>query len=108
MAGLWRLYNGLPHMDALDALSAKLSYARRLYATDLRPLRKYLSRCSAPMLILHGNRNALATASAVRMADQRRGFEAHVTLVCGQGPDHRFCQPLCARQSLSEVFQRRC
>jgi membrane protein DedA with SNARE-associated domain/pimeloyl-ACP methyl ester carboxylesterase len=64
LAGLWLLYNGLPHMGALDALSAKLSYARHLYATDLRPLRNYLSSYSAPMLILHGDRNALATASA--------------------------------------------
>jgi membrane protein DedA with SNARE-associated domain len=66
LASIWLLKNGLPHMGLLDRVPIGLSYARNLYDTDQRPLRTYLTEFNAPLLILHGQRDALISVAAAR------------------------------------------
>ena len=66
LATIWLLKYLLPHMGLLDRVPISLSYARNLYDTDTRPLRTYLAAYDAPLLILHGRRDALIPVAAAR------------------------------------------
>ena len=66
LASIWLLKNGLPHMGLLDKVPIGLSYARNFFDTDQRPLRAYLTEFEAPLLILHGRRDALIPVTAAQ------------------------------------------
>jgi pimeloyl-ACP methyl ester carboxylesterase/membrane protein DedA with SNARE-associated domain len=66
LASIWLLKNGLPHMGVLDRVPIGLAYARNFYDTDQRPLRTYLAEFDAPLLILHGQRDALIPVAAAQ------------------------------------------
>ena len=66
LSSIWLLKNGLPHMGLLDRVPIGLSYARNFYDTDQRPLRRYLTEFDAPLLILHGQRDALIPVAAAQ------------------------------------------
>jgi pimeloyl-ACP methyl ester carboxylesterase/membrane protein DedA with SNARE-associated domain len=64
LALIWLMTNCFPHMGLLDRCPLNLSYARNFYDTDQRPLRGYLNQYQAPMLILHGRKDALVPLAA--------------------------------------------
>jgi membrane protein DedA with SNARE-associated domain len=66
LASIWLLKNGLPHMGLLDRVPIGLAYARNFSDTDQRPLRTYLAEFDAPLLILHGQRDALIPVAAAQ------------------------------------------
>ena len=66
LAFIWLLNNGLPHMGLFDRIPLNISYARNFYDTDQRPLRGYLEQYQSPMLILHGQQDALVPLAAAR------------------------------------------
>jgi pimeloyl-ACP methyl ester carboxylesterase/membrane protein DedA with SNARE-associated domain len=66
LAFIWLLYKGLPHMGLLDRIPLDISYARNFFDTDQRPLRKYLAEFKSPMLIVHGQQDALVPVTAAR------------------------------------------
>jgi pimeloyl-ACP methyl ester carboxylesterase/membrane protein DedA with SNARE-associated domain len=66
LASIWLLKNGIPHMGLLDRVPIGLSYARNFYDSDQRPLRTYLTEFEAPLLILHGQRDALIPVAAAQ------------------------------------------
>ncbi len=57
---------GVPHFGRLDAMGLNIPYARNFYDTDQRRLRGLLERFDKPMLIVHGERDALVPATAAR------------------------------------------
>ena len=63
LAGLWLVYNAVPHFGALDGGDLSLEYARNFYDTDQRPLRGILERYVAPMLIVQGKEDPLVPAA---------------------------------------------
>jgi pimeloyl-ACP methyl ester carboxylesterase len=63
LAGLWLLYNAVPHFGAFDGGDLSLEYARNFYDTDQRPLRGILERYQAPMLIVQGKEDPLVPAA---------------------------------------------
>jgi len=64
LALIWLMTNGFPHMGLLDRSPLNLPYARNFYDTDQRPLRGFLNQYQAPMLILHGRKDALVPLAA--------------------------------------------
>ncbi len=64
LAFIWLINNGLPHMGLLDRIPLNIAYARNFYDTDQRPLRGYLEQYQSPMLILHGQQDALVPPAA--------------------------------------------
>jgi pimeloyl-ACP methyl ester carboxylesterase len=63
LAGLWLVYNVIPHFGAFDGGDLSLEYARNFYDTDQRPLRGMLERFEAPMLIVQGKEDPLVPAA---------------------------------------------
>jgi len=57
---VWFLHNAIPHFGLFDLLDINVPYAKSYYQSDQRPLRSYLKQYQKPMLILHGNKDALA------------------------------------------------
>ena len=64
LAGLFALYELVPHFGAFDGSMLSLAYARNFYDTDQRPLRAYLSSWEGPTLILHGTDDVLVPLAA--------------------------------------------
>jgi pimeloyl-ACP methyl ester carboxylesterase/membrane protein DedA with SNARE-associated domain len=66
LAGLWLLYEAVPHFGLLDGGMLDLAYARNFYDSDQRPLRGLLERFEKPMLIVHGRADFLVPPAAAR------------------------------------------
>lgn len=66
LAGLWAIFEGIPHFGALRPGGLDIAYARNFFDTDQRPLRALLRAFEPPMLILHGEDDVLVPASAAR------------------------------------------
>ena len=66
LGALWLLYEATPHFGWLDNSMLDLPYARNFYDSDQRPLREMLKRYAGPMLILHGEHDALVPVEAAR------------------------------------------
>lgn len=66
LAGVWLLYNTVPHFGFLDLLDIDVSYAKSHFESDQRPLRSYLQQYQKPMLILHGNEDPLVPLAAAK------------------------------------------
>jgi len=66
LGALWGLREAFPHMGMLDGSFLGVAYARNFYDTDQRPLRGILERFEPPMLIVHGENDALVPAAAAR------------------------------------------
>ncbi len=66
LAGLWLIFEAVPHFGLLDGISLNLPYARNFYDTDQRPLRSMLERFAPPMLIVHGRHDVLVPFAAAR------------------------------------------
>ena len=63
LAGLWLVYNAVPHFGVLDGGDLSLEYARNFYDTDQRPLRGIMERLDMPMLIVQGREDPLVPAA---------------------------------------------
>ena len=66
LAGLWMLFETVPHFGALDGGMLSIEYARNFYDTDQRPLRGILTQLEAPTLIIHGDDDPLVPLDAAR------------------------------------------
>ncbi|HEY0946607.1 MAG TPA: alpha/beta fold hydrolase [Opitutaceae bacterium] len=66
LALLWGLQELTPHFGLLDWFPVNTSYARNFYDSDQRPLRAALEHWAGPMLIVHGDADALVPVSAAR------------------------------------------
>ena len=66
LAGLWALYELVPHFGAFDGGMLSVAYARNFYDTDQRPLRAILEELDVPTLVLHGADDVLVPYAAAR------------------------------------------
>ncbi|MCW9708299.1 alpha/beta fold hydrolase [Fodinibius salsisoli] len=66
LAAVWLLHNAIPHFGLFDALSINVEYAKSYYESDQRPIRSYLEAYKKPMLILHGEEDALVPLAAAQ------------------------------------------
>lgn len=66
LAGLWMLYELVPHFGWLDGSMMDPAYAHSFYDSDQRPLRGLLAALELPTLILHGQNDVLVPPSAAR------------------------------------------
>lgn len=66
LAGFWAMKHLVPHFGALDRVALNYSYARQFYDSDQRPLRRDLETFAGPVLILHGQDDALVPVAAAR------------------------------------------
>jgi membrane protein DedA with SNARE-associated domain len=66
LGSLWLLREGTPHFGRLNGATLGVSYARTYYDTDQRPLRGILQNYPGPMLILHGERDAMVSPAVAR------------------------------------------
>ncbi|MGM0547433.1 MAG: alpha/beta fold hydrolase, partial [Bacteroidota bacterium] len=66
LAGVWLFYNAIPHFGLFEAFEIDVSYAKRHYESDQRPLRDYLEQYNKPMLILHGKDDPLVPLAAAQ------------------------------------------
>lgn len=66
LGAVWLLQNAVPHFGLLDLVGIDVSYAKIHYESDLRPVRDYLKEYQKPMLIIHGNEDALVPPAVAR------------------------------------------
>lgn len=66
LAAVWMFYNAIPHFGLFKAFDIDVSYTRRHYESDQRPLRSYLKQYNKPMLILHGRDDPLVPLVAAQ------------------------------------------
>ena len=71
LAGLWLLYEAVPHFGKLDGGILDLSYARNFYDTDQRPLEPILETVEMPLLVVHGEHDVLVPIEAAREHHRR-------------------------------------
>jgi membrane protein DedA with SNARE-associated domain/pimeloyl-ACP methyl ester carboxylesterase len=64
LAAVWMLHNAIPHFGFFDTLAINVPYAKSYYESDQRPIRSYLKEYKKPMLILHGQEDALVPFAA--------------------------------------------
>lgn len=57
---------GMPHFGLLDKALLNVRYARNFFDGDMRPLRGYLEKFTAPVLIIHGETDGLVMPAAAR------------------------------------------
>ncbi len=66
----WIALEGLrwcvPHFGALDRVLLNVRYARNFFDGDMRPLRGYLEKFTAPVLIIHGESDGLVMPASAR------------------------------------------
>lgn len=66
LGAVWLLQNAVPHFGLLDLIGINVSYAKRHYESDQRPLREYLKEYNKPMLILHGRNDVLVPLAVAK------------------------------------------
>jgi pimeloyl-ACP methyl ester carboxylesterase/membrane protein DedA with SNARE-associated domain len=66
LAGLWMLFEVVPHFGVFDGGMLSIQYARNFYDTDQRPLRGILEQLDSPLLIIHGDDDPLVPLDAAR------------------------------------------
>lgn len=66
LGAVWLLHNAIPHFGLLEAIELDVSYAKRHYESDQRPLRSHLKQLKEPMLILHGREDPLVPLAAAQ------------------------------------------
>ena len=66
LGAVWLLYNAIPHFGLFDAIELDVSYAKRHYESDQRPIRSYLKEFKKPMLVLHGRDDPLVPLAAAK------------------------------------------
>ncbi len=66
LAGLWLMFEAVPHFGLFDGGMLSREYARNFFDSDQRPLRQILGRLQVPMLILHGQGDILVPVEAAR------------------------------------------
>ncbi|WP_445666120.1 alpha/beta fold hydrolase [Fodinibius sp. AD559] len=59
LGAVWLLHNAVPHFGLFKAIDIDVSYAKRHYESDQRPLRSHLKQLDKPMIILHGKEDPL-------------------------------------------------
>lgn len=64
LAGVWGMFNLVPHFGFIRDGGIDVPYARNFYDTDQRPLRQRLEALEVPALIVHGARDVLVPAAA--------------------------------------------
>ncbi len=57
---------GIPHFGVLDRVLLNVRYARNFFDGDMRPLRGYLEKFTAPLLIIHGESDGLVLPASAR------------------------------------------
>ncbi|MEL7834577.1 alpha/beta fold hydrolase [Fodinibius sp. Rm-B-1B1-1] len=66
LTAVWLLHNAIPHFGLFDAFDWDVSYAKRQYESDQRPIRSHLKEYEKPMLILHGKEDPLVPLAAAQ------------------------------------------
>ncbi|MDZ7660284.1 alpha/beta fold hydrolase [Fodinibius sp.] len=66
LGAVWLLHNAVPHFGLFEAIDIDVSYAKRHYESDQRPLRSYLKQLRKPMIILHGKKDPLVPLAAAQ------------------------------------------
>lgn len=66
LTGVWLFYNAIPHFGLFERFEIDVSYAKRHYESDQRPIRTYLEQFDKPMLILHGKDDPLVPLAAAQ------------------------------------------
>lgn len=65
-AMVWTAQNIVPHFGAFDRWPLDVGFARSFFDTDQRPLRGKLELLAMPVLIVHGDRDAMVTPAVAR------------------------------------------
>ena len=66
LSAVWLLHNAIPHFGLFDTIDWDVSYAKRQYESDQRPIRSHLKEYQKPMLILHGKKDPLVPLAAAQ------------------------------------------
>ncbi|PAU93852.1 hypothetical protein CK503_09270 [Aliifodinibius salipaludis] len=66
LGAVWLLHNTIPHFGLFNAIDIDVSYAKRHYESDQRPLRSQLKELGKPMIILHGKEDPLVPLAAAQ------------------------------------------
>lgn len=66
LGAVWLLHNAVPHFGLFSAIDIDVSYAKRHYESDQRPLRSHLKQLEKPMIILHGKDDPLVPLAAAQ------------------------------------------
>lgn len=82
LGAIWFLIEAVPHFGLLDRQPLNLAYARNFYDTDQRPLRDILRTYDEPLLIIHGQHDALIPVQAAE-EHRRLAPQAELTLLDG-------------------------
>ncbi|MGH1364699.1 MAG: alpha/beta fold hydrolase [Calditrichia bacterium] len=104
LAGFWLLHYGFPHFGFMKRFPLNIYYARNFYDTDQRPLRALLKKLEIPLLIQHGNKDALVPYPAAlehhRIVPQSEliTYKGGHGILSGKGPQ--------MAQDLSEFIYR--
>lgn len=105
LAGLWLVYEGVPHFGWLDDGMLDLAYARNFYDSDQRPLRPILESLEMPVLVIHGKGDVLVPIEAAR---EHHRIVPHSELVVLPGANHFmvFSRPDRLEPPLRDFFER--
>jgi membrane protein DedA with SNARE-associated domain/pimeloyl-ACP methyl ester carboxylesterase len=66
LGAVWLLHNAVPHFGLFEAFDIDVSYAKRHYESDQRPIRSHLKQFGKPMIILHGKEDPLVPLAAAQ------------------------------------------
>jgi len=66
LGAVWLLHNAIPHFGLFKAIDIDVSYAKRHYESDQRPLRSHLKQLRKPLIILHGTDDPLVPLAAAQ------------------------------------------
>lgn len=66
LGAVWLLHNAVPHFGLFETINIDVSYAKRHYESDQRPLRSHLKQLRKPMIILHGKEDPLVPLAAAQ------------------------------------------
>jgi len=66
LGAVWLLHNAVPHFGLFEAIDIDVSYAKRHYESDQRPLRSHLKQLRKPMIIVHGKKDPLVPLAAAQ------------------------------------------
>ena len=66
LGAVWLLHNAIPHFGLFKTIDIDVSYAKRHYESDQRPLRSHLKELRKPMIILHGEKDPLVPLAAAQ------------------------------------------
>ncbi len=66
LGAVWLLHNAIPHFGLFKTIDIDVSYTKRHYESDQRPIRSHLTELRKPMIILHGKKDPLVPLAAAQ------------------------------------------